>query len=367
MAASPCATVLNLFPLTTDRQQTLVVLTPGFPDGEGDTTCLPERQTLMRELQRSFPGVHFVVLSFHYPYKSATYSWYGMEVTSFNGRNRGRLERLRTWYRVYRQLNQIRRERDVIGLLSFWLGECGFFGTVYARRYGLKHYCWMLGQDARPGNKYFRLTLPRARSLIALSDALAEEVKKNYGVAPAHVIPPGIDRRALKREVHERDIDILGVGSLIPLKQYDLFVAVVQAIAAQLPHLKVVLCGKGPEKKALRQLIRQGGLEGIIELVGERPHPEVLQLMQRAKVLLHTSSYEGWSSVCMEALAMGAHVVSFCQPMRETIPHFHIVATEEEMSERVLALLLNAHLDQGPVVPFPIERSARQLMRLYTG
>jgi glycosyltransferase involved in cell wall biosynthesis len=348
-------------------QKTLVVLTPGFPDGEEDTTCLPERQTLMRELKRAFPAMHFIVLSFHYPYKSTTYQWHGIDVISFNGRNRGKLERLRTWYRVFRRLNRIRGEQELVGLLSFWQGECGFFGSVYARTYGLKHYCWILGQDARPRNRYFKLARSSSQSLVALSDALSEEVQKNYGIKPAHTIPPGIDPLLFSATAEVRDIDILGVGSLIPLKQYDLFVSVVQSTAARRPGLKALLCGKGPERENLQHLIREGGLVNSLQLVEERPYPEVLQLMQRAKVLVHTSSYEGWSSVCMEALAAGAHVVSFCRPMRQEIPHLHIVTNEEEMVEKIIELLLDPDPSHEPIVPFPIQHSARQLMSLYTG
>jgi len=40
-------------------------------------------------------------------------------------------------------------------------------------------------------------------------------------------------------------------------------------------------------------------------------HPELLEWMQRGKVFLHPSSYEGFGIVCIEALCSGAEVISF--------------------------------------------------------
>ena len=53
--------------------------------------------------------------------------------------------------------------------------------------------------------------------------------------------------------------------------------------------------------------------------------------MQRTKIFLHTSSYEGFSGACLEALYAGAHVISFCEPMKQKIDHWHIVKDEKEM------------------------------------
>ena len=72
-----------------------------------------------------------------------------------------------------------------------------------------------------------------------------------------------------------RDIDILGVGSLIPLKQYHLFIEIVHKIRQFLPDIKAALCGKGPEQEDLKTMIAKYNLEANIELTGELSHDKV--------------------------------------------------------------------------------------------
>ena len=79
--------------------------------------------------------------------------------------------------------------------------------------------------------------------------------------------------------------------------------------------VKAVLIGEGPERMKLQSLITALGLQSNISLTGELSHPEVLQWMQRTKIFLHPSSYEGFGVVCIEALHAGAHVISFVKPM----------------------------------------------------
>ena len=94
-----------------------------------------------------------------------------------------------------------------------------------------------------------------------------------------------------------------------------------------MPGIKALLIGKGSEKNRLEQLITQLELQSNVVLTGELSYPEVLEQMQRAKVLLHPSSYEGFSGVCLEALYAGAHVISFCQARTQEIKQWHIVSS----------------------------------------
>ena len=113
-----------------------------------------------------------------------------------------------------------------------------------------------MGQDARKNNRYVSIARLKTESLIALSDFLAEEYYKNYKIKPAHTIPPGIDIASFPAKPKERKIDILGVGSLIPLKQFDQIIRLVAEIADSHPGVRVVICGEGPERGKLQQLIQ---------------------------------------------------------------------------------------------------------------
>ena len=77
------------------------------------------------------------------------------------------------------------------------------------------------------------------------------------------------------------------------------------------PHAELVLCGHGfgPGEEAERWW-RAEGLQGRIQFLGSTRHADVLDLMSRSDVLLHSSLEESFGVVIVEAMAMGLPVVA---------------------------------------------------------
>ncbi len=211
-------------------EKMLVVLTPGFPANEVDTTCLPMQQNLIRSLKEIYPGLNIIILSFQYPYFKKKYTWFNTTVISFDGRNKGGLARLLLRRKLNATLKEINTTHKITGLLSFWYGECALTGKRFADKNNLKHFCWILGQDAGKENKYPHLIPPKSDELIALSDFLQDEFEIHHGARPQYVIPAGIDAKQFNPVIEKKDIDILAAGSLIELKQYAIFLEVVAGI-----------------------------------------------------------------------------------------------------------------------------------------
>jgi len=348
-----------------ENEKTLIILTPGFPTDESDSTCLPAQQTFLLALKRMYPSINIKVITFHYPYRSDNYLWNGIQVISLNGRNKKGVARLMIWRRAWRAIKKFKKNGQLIGVLSFWCTECGLLGKWFASFHKLKHYCWVLGQDAKKENGFVKFIRPKPTELIALSTFLQREFEANHSIRPFTVIPNAIDPMEYPPLRVERTIDVIGVGSLIPLKQYDLFIAVLKKVTEQFPNLKVVLCGKGPEENSLQTLVKKYGLEKNIRMEGERSHPQVLDLMQQSKILLHPSRYEGYSSVCLEALYAGAHVVSFRTPVYTPIEHWHVVESIEEMERKVLKILSDPAIDYKRVLVHTAEESAKAVVDLF--
>ena len=348
-----------------ERAKTLVILSPGFPENEADTTCVPAQQVFVRNLKLNYPHLNIIVLAFEYPFFEDEYQWNGVKVISFGGQNRGKLYRLFNWMLIRKTLNRLNKQYQLIGLLSFWLGDCAFIASRFAKKNNLEHFCWLLGQDAKPGNKYVKLIKTRAESLIALSDFIAKEFDKNYGIMPTHVIPPGIDSTLFNVIQTGKDIDILGAGSLIPLKQFSLLVDIVKSLCTDFPDIKVVICGNGPEWELLNKMIKEHHLENNIELTGSLPHPIVLALMQRAKIFVHPSGYEGFGMVCLEALYAGAQVVSFVRPMNVEIRNWHFAQAKGDMLNVVKSLMENPAKNHLRVAPYMIADINKAMMKLF--
>jgi glycosyltransferase involved in cell wall biosynthesis len=348
-----------------NKIKTWIILTPGFPKDEDDTTCLPFLQQFVREIDHQFAGLRVVILAFDYPFKSETYPWKHHDVIPFNGWQKSKLKKVFKWVRIWRTMKKIKRNSDLVGVLSLWCTECALLGNRFAKRNGLLHFCWIQGQDAKKGNKYVQRIKPPASALIAISNFLQTEFEKNHFIRPVHVIPVGISPEEFPVHNLERDIDILGVGSLIPLKQYGIFVESVYELKKTYPGVKAILCGKGPEADHLQRLIEQYGLQENIRLTGELPHQKVLLLMKRSKVFLHPSNYEGLGVVCIEALYAGCHVISFVQPIHYDIEQWHIVQTKEAFTEQAAAILHNPSSQYKSVLTFTARESVEKIMQLY--
>ncbi|HEU5167421.1 MAG TPA: glycosyltransferase [Chitinophagaceae bacterium] len=344
-------------------EKTLVILTPGFPKDEADSTCLPLQQQLIRTLKEINPQLNIVVLSLQYPFHTKKYSWFNTIIIPFN--SKGGLSRLFVRRKLNATLRKIHSATPITVLFSFWYGECAIVGKQFADRHGLKHFCWILGQDAKKDNKYTKRTQPQPGELIALSDFLQAEFERNHGIKPGHIIPAGINTQLFNTNRKEKDIDIIGAGSLIPLKQYDIFLETIAKIKKQIPGIKATLIGKGPEKDRVQLLITQLKLQSNVSLTGELPYHEVLERMQRAKVFLHPSSYEGFGVVSIEALYAGCHVISFTRPMKQEIAHWHIVSSKEEMIQKAMTILENPATVYKRVLFCTIREVAKKMTALF--
>jgi glycosyltransferase involved in cell wall biosynthesis len=348
-----------------NKAKALIILTPGFPENEADSTCIPPQQIFVKALKEVDPAISIIVLTFQYPFFAKQYYWHGIRVISFGNTRNSRVIRRFTGVKVWFELLRLHQEYHIVGLLSFWLGKCAYIGSLFAHKNNLQHYTWLLGQDAKAGNKYFNKAKPTGKSLIALSDFLVKEFYKNYGIEPAHVIPVGIDTALFGSGNPERDIDITGAGNLIPLKQYDVFLEVIAALKISFPAIKAVLCGDGPEREKLKEKAALLGLENNVIFAGRLPHGEVLALMQRSKAFLHTSNYEGFGAVCLEALYAGNQVVSFVKPMDDHIANWHVAGSKNHMVTLLTGKLSAKTTTYNAVLPYPIQANARAMLQIF--
>jgi glycosyltransferase involved in cell wall biosynthesis len=102
-----------------------------------------------------------------------------------------------------------------------------------------------MGQDVKPPNKYLKLLKNNKTKFIALSKNQADEFNRWAKRKADKIIHWGINDQQIL--LTERDIDLLAVGSLIPLKNYSLFIQLAEEAVKIFPDLKCVIAGSGPE------------------------------------------------------------------------------------------------------------------------
>lgn len=295
------------------RPRSIVFLVPGFPKDESDTACLPAVQNYVAAFARARPEVQTHVIAFQYPFVRDTYRWNHVTVHALAGKNRPGMGRAWTWLRAVRAFLKIHRQTSVRVLHSFWLTECTWVACRLSQIFRIRHVASIAGQDARAGNPYTSHLRLGAALLTAGSRFAAETFTRHTGRAVDHIIPLGLDTHVLQRIERStpRDIDLLGVGSLIPVKDYAAFLDVVAALVSDFPHLKSCIVGDGPQRGALRGRIAEQGLQQHVRLAGSLCREDTFRTMLRSKVFLHTARYEGQGYVFLEALFAGLPVVCF--------------------------------------------------------
>lgn len=290
----------------------LLVFSPGFPLSEEDTTCLPAVQQFLFAYKETYPGVKISVISLHYPFYKSTYQWYGITVHTICGENKTGIKRLRTITTSILKAHSIHKKEKVDTVLSFWLTDTALAGKYFSMRWNLPHLIWMHGQDARPGNKYVKLVNPKEGQLAAISAYQADIFRKAYNRHISHIINNGINPSIFPAlNTANRSIDFLAAGNLVSLKQYHFFIEILAQLKRSGHHFKAVLAGQGVLLDELKKLAEQYELEAQLLITDMLSHPHLLQMMNDTRIFVHPSSYEGHSTVMLEALYSGCQVVSF--------------------------------------------------------
>ena len=189
---------------------------------------------------------------------------------------------------VVSMLRSVRREaRDADLVHAHWLPS----GAV-ASRSGKPFVVTLHGSDvelARRAPRIARAVLRRARGVICVSKALAEEARR-LGAEDPRVVPNGIE---IPRQVGEEadPPEVLFAGRLSPEKGIEDLLAVADGFP-------LVVAGDGPLRHAV---------PGALGMV---PRPELNRLYSRAALIACPSHREGFGVACAEAMAHGRPAVA---------------------------------------------------------
>jgi len=104
--------------------------------------------------------------------------------------------------------------------------------------------------------------------------------------------------------------NILCVGRVCPSKGQAILVEVARILRDKDLDFRMVLLGGGEDLAAIRALIDDRGLGGVVEAVGPVGHARVREELARADVFVLPSFAEGIPVALMEAMAAGIPVVS---------------------------------------------------------
>jgi 1,2-diacylglycerol 3-alpha-glucosyltransferase len=304
-----------------NTKQHIVFLTPGFAESEDDSITIPAQQVFLKSLRKALPNAKLTLLTFQFPFTKNKYDWHGIEVIPLNGQNK-RLKKLWTWKKAWKKLHKLHKAKKIDTIHSFWIGECSQVGERFSKKYNINHIVTVMGQDATIGNSYAKNLIDSNAKMVTLSANHQTDLLKTYNLKST-IIPWHLDVDEFPA-LQENTIDILGVGSLNAIKNYSEFIEIISAIAKTHKNLKVAIIGDGVLRNELEIKIKKLALENTITLLGKLPRTEVLEKMSQAKIFLHTSTYESFGFVFLEALYSGMQLVSYDVGLAKAANYWHI-------------------------------------------
>ncbi|MBD3224548.1 MAG: glycosyltransferase [Caldithrix sp.] len=351
---------------TDDFKGCIVCLTPGFPADASETDNIPALQNYVKYLARINSDYHVIVITFRYPRQPQTYIWNHITIYALGIEQYRKIARPFIWLRATLFLIKLHRKVTIKVLHSFWLSETALVGKWVSRLTGAKHITSLMGQDALPIKRYIRYLNLKGMIITAPSVFIENEMLRNNGRPIDAVIPWGLDRETEDQDIEgsDRSIDILGVGSLIPLKNYRTFIEIIQRLAVDFSHIRSVIIGDGPQRDALQSLIDKLRLTDNVQLTGGLARERVFEYMKFSKILLHPSLYEAQAYVFLEALYYGLMVVSYDVGYLPYTPKSYIVRTKDDLYQKTAKALEQHHVGRS-YLPLTMEYTVAQFNKLY--
>lgn len=155
-----------------------------------------------------------------------------------------------------------------------------------------------------------------ARRLIAISDAVRVFLERaGHDPAKLTTIHYGLDELpGLPSEPTPAEAGIpadaplaVAVGRLIEQKDHATLLRAFALVHGALPDTRLAILGSGPLEEVTRRLAAELGVDDAVVLPGRT---EIRDWLERAQVFVHTSRWEGFGIVLLEAMLAGLPVVA---------------------------------------------------------
>ncbi len=174
--------------------------------------------------------------------------------------------------------------------------------------------------DKRYANRFGRRVMyPWADEITAVSAGVADDFsqfswlpRERLKVIYNPIVSPELRQKASEAVDHkwfqQKEIPvILSVGRLSKEKDYGTLIRAFALVRKNMPAHLLIL-GEGPERKSMEALVAELGLQESIRIPGFIDNPYAY--MSKAALFVLSSTSEGLPNVIIEALAVGAPVVS---------------------------------------------------------
>ena len=167
----------------------------------------------------------------------------------------------------------------------------------------------------------------KLRTVIAVSPSTKQDlIELGYPEELVHIVPNGLDWSLYKdcTELYKDKGDLVTyVGRITPYKKLEDLVKAWRTVEQENRGAKLVIAGRAEPKylKKLTHLAKKLSLKRI-EFKANISQQEKKMLLARAKILVYTSTREGWGQTILEAAACKTPAIAYNVPgLRDSVKH----------------------------------------------
>jgi teichuronic acid biosynthesis glycosyltransferase TuaC len=160
---------------------------------------------------------------------------------------------------------------------------------------------------SQAGASAVRATFARADLVLANSAGIARDARR-LDAGNVRVVRLGTDMPAALAS-RPGAPTLVTVAHLVGRKRHQDVLRAMWVLRTQLPRLRYVIVGDGPERARLTHLAEELGLADRVELTGQLPHPEAVARARAAHLFVMPSVDEAFGVAYVEAMAAGVPVI----------------------------------------------------------
>ena len=153
-----------------------------------------------------------------------------------------------------------------------------------------------------------RFLYPLAESVVVQTNSVAVWGRRVTSARRVSVLANPLSNLPKAPPYEDRPRQILAVGRLTESKGFGLLIRAFAASQLRKDGWTLTILGEGPQRSALENLVEGYGLSAQVSLPGVEPAP--WRRLQRARVFVLSSRYEGFPNALLEAMAMGCACIS---------------------------------------------------------